>query len=118
MLMLMPVPAGVGPSEVQQSVNLERATSTAIGGSDCHPGFLFPPRAGKMVLRDDTASTELRFAAPRGPQGRRPGCEDAVAQAAAVSFAFRKFPLASWRVQPPEPQVCLQADTGGLASVA
>lgn len=84
MLTLMPVSAGVGLYEVQHSVNPEWR------GSDAIPGF-FPPCAGRMVLRDDTASTELRFATPRGPQDGPQG-EEAVAQPATVLFGMLNAP--------------------------
>ena len=61
------------------------------GKRGCHSGFLFTPHAGKVVLRDDTASTELPFATSRGPWDCPLG-EGTVALAASVSLAFLNEP--------------------------
>lgn len=60
-------------------------------------------------------ATELPFATPRGLRDCPLG-EVAVALAASVSLAFLNVPPG--RIQPLRPPICLQAESGRLASVA
>lgn len=108
------MPASVDPLEGGLSLGQPRL-GNLDGKRGYHSGFLFPPHAGKMVLRDDTAGTELPFATPRGPRDCPLG-EETVALAASVSWAFLNEPP-GW-IQPLGPPICLQADSGRLASVA
>lgn len=85
MLMLMPLPAGVGPFLRFRTRWTQTGQPRRQAGMPFR--FLVAFSRSRMVLRDDTAGTELPFATPRGPR-ECPLGEVAVALAASVPSLF------------------------------